>query len=210
MQPSLAIQESTMVATLILPGLNGSAEGHWQRHWARDRAFATIVRQASWSRPVLQHWLTALESELERVGEAWLVTHSLGCLLAANLAIRPAARHLKGALLVAPCDLDRTERLHPGAIDFGAMPTKALPFPSIVVGSRDDPYMDFAELRQYAARWNSELHDLGYAGHVNMASGFGRWEQGYRLFSAFTKRVEDRQSKRARPQSRDVLCEAMT
>jgi predicted alpha/beta hydrolase family esterase len=134
-----------MAATLILPGLNGSAEGHWQRHWARDRSSATIVRQASWSRPVLQHWLTALESELERVGEAWLVTHSLGCLLAAN---RPA-------------------------------------------------------------RWNSELHDVGYAGHINIASGFGRWEQGYRLFSAFTKTVEDQQARQARPQLRDVLCEAM-
>ncbi|MGY5807651.1 RBBP9/YdeN family alpha/beta hydrolase [Rhizobium sp. LEGMi198b] len=198
-----------MVATLILPGLNGSAEGHWQRHWARDKTSAAIVRQASWSRPVLEHWLAALERELERVEEAWLVTHSLGCLLAANLADHPAARHVKGAFLVAPCDLDRTERLHPGAIDFGTMPTKALPFPSFVVGSRDDPYMDFVELRHHAARWDSELHDLGHAGHINIASGFGRWEQGFQLFSAFTKGVEDRQFRRARPPLHDVLCGAM-
>lgn len=184
-----------MDATLILPGLNGSAEGHWQRHWARDRAAATIVRQASWSRPVLDEWLQALESELERVGEAWLVAHSLGCLLAARLAERPAARHVRGAFLVAPCDIERTERLHPGVIDFGAMPTDPLPFKSLVVGSRDDRYMDFARLRRYAACWGSELHDLGHAGHINIESGFGRWQEGYQLFSSFTDRAGRRPQK---------------
>jgi predicted alpha/beta hydrolase family esterase len=199
-----------MVATLIVPGLNGSAERHWQRHWARDYAAATIVRQASWARPVLEDWQAALEVELERVGEAWLVAHSLGCLLAANLANRPAARRVKGAFLVAPCDLERTERLHPGAIDFGMMPTEALPFPSVVVGSHDDPYMDFTELRRYAAQWGSEFHDLGHAGHINIASGFGRWEQGYRLFSDFAKQFENQGNKRARPRLHDVLCPAMS
>ncbi|NTG46775.1 serine hydrolase family protein [Agrobacterium rhizogenes] len=199
-----------MVATLIVPGLNGSAEGHWQRHWVRDHTAATIVRQSSWARPTLKDWLAALETELERAGEVWLVTHSLGCLLAANLADRPAARHVKGAFLVAPCDLGRTERLHPGAIDFGAMPTGSLPFPSLVVGSRDDPYMDFAELRRYAAQWGSEFHDLGHAGHINIASGFGRWEQGYRLFSDFAQPLENQRNKRARPRLHDVLCPAMS
>ncbi|MFT4184935.1 MAG: alpha/beta fold hydrolase [Rhizobium sp.] len=198
-----------MVATLIVPGLNGSAEGHWQRHWARDRT-ATIVRQASWSRPVLEGWLAALESELEQAGEAWLVTHSLGCLLAANLAGRPAARRVKGAFLVAPCDLERTQRLHAGSIDFGVMPAAPLPFPSLVVGSHDDPYMDFNELRRHAARWGSELCDLGDAGHINIASGFGRWPQGYQLFDAFTKRVENRLKERAGRPLCDVLCPAMS
>ena len=199
-----------MVATLIIPGLNGSAEGHWQRHWVRDHKAATIVRQSSWARPVLKDWLAALEVELERAGEAWLVAHSLGCVLAANLANRPTARRVKGAFLVAPCDLERTEQLHPGAIDFGAMPTEALPFPSFVVGSRDDPYMDFAELRHYAARWGSGLHDLGHAGHINIASGFGRWERGYRLFSAFAKQFENQRNSHVRPRRHHVLCPAMS
>lgn len=190
-----------MDATLILPGFNGSAEGRWQRHWARDHASATIVRQASWSRPVLSQWLQALEGELERVGEAWLVTHSLGCLLAAHLADRPAARRVKGAFLVAPCDLERTERLHPGAIEFGAMPTRRLPFRSLVVGSRDDRYMDFATLRRYAACWGSELHDLGHAGHINIESGFGRWRQGNQLFSSFAASIGGRSQKGLRSQA---------
>ncbi|ENN87641.1 hypothetical protein RHSP_45287 [Rhizobium freirei PRF 81] len=35
-----------MAATLILPGLNGSAEGRWQGHWARGGASATIASTA--------------------------------------------------------------------------------------------------------------------------------------------------------------------
>lgn len=193
-----------METTLILPGLNGSAEGHWQRHWAREQDAAKIVRQASWAKPVLLDWLRALEDELERAGEAWLVAHSLGCLLAASLADRPAARRVKGAFLVAPCDLERTRRLHPGAIDFAAMPTGRLPFRSVVVGSRDDHYMDFAALRRYAACWGSEIHDLGYVGHINIESGFGRWFQGYQLFSSFIHAGE-RRTQRS-PRSQDIVC----
>ncbi|MFS8045769.1 RBBP9/YdeN family alpha/beta hydrolase [Rhizobium sp. BR 314] len=189
-----------MVATLILPGLNGSAEGHWQRHWARDNASSTIVRQASWSRPALHEWLQSLEGELERVGDAWLVAHSLGCLLAAHIATRPAARHVRGAFLVAPCDLERTERLHPGVIDFGEMPTDRLPFRTFVVGSRGDRYMDFVRLRRYAALWGVKLHDLGHAGHINIESGFGQWRQGYQLFSSLTDAPGRRAPKGTQPQ----------
>lgn len=173
-----------MVATLIVPGLNGSAEGHWQRHWVRDQPSAAIVRQFSWSKPVLEDWLAALEAAIEEAGEVWLVAHSLGCLLAANLAQRPIARRVKGALLVAPCDLDRTERLHPGVIDFGAMPERPLPFPSLAVGSRNDPYMAFDRLHHHASLWGSGVVDLGHAGHINIASGFGRWAGGYDLLAA--------------------------
>jgi predicted alpha/beta hydrolase family esterase len=194
-----------MVATLIVPGLNGSAEGHWQRHWARDHASASIVRQSSWSKPVLREWLANLETAVERAGEAWLVTHSLGCLLAANLARRPIASRVKGALLVAPCDLERTTRLHPGIIDFGAMPDTPLPFPTIAVGSRNDPYMAFEQLHRIAFFWGSDVVDLGYAGHINIASGFGRWEQGYDLFAALAAKADQRNVRRPAARPLEVL-----
>jgi predicted alpha/beta hydrolase family esterase len=177
-----------MVATLILPGLNGSPAGHWQNQWERDHAGAVVVEQASWSRPALDRWMTELERSIEDAGEVWLVAHSLGCLLAANLARRSAASRVKGALLVAPCDLERTERLHPGTIDFGAMPSRRLPFPSIVVGSHDDPYMSFDRVSHFARLWEAEIVDLGEAGHINIASGFGRWERGYHLLDLLVSR----------------------
>jgi predicted alpha/beta hydrolase family esterase len=194
-----------MVATLIVPGLNGSAEGHWQRHWVHDHASASIVQQSSWSKPVLNDWLAVLEAAIERAGEAWLVTHSLGGLLAANLVRPSVVSRVKGALLVAPCDLERTGRLHPGVIDFGAMPDKPLPFPTVVVGSRNDPYMAFDQLHRHAFFWGSDVVDLGHAGHINVASGFGRWEQGYGLLAALAAKADQRHVRRPAARPLEVL-----
>ena len=167
--------------TLVLPGLNGSGDGHWQWHWLRDHANARSVEQDNWICPDLDDWRARMEASLANVRSVWLVAHSLGCILAANLADSPLASRVKGALLVAPCDLAVVEELHPCAVNFGAMPLKRLPFPSLVVGSLNDPYMDFNTTRQAAQAWGSQLIDLGHAGHINIRSGFGRWTQGYDL-----------------------------
>lgn len=172
-----------MAKTLIIPGLFGSGAGHWQQHWLVDHPEATLVAQDDWDHPVLEQWRNALEQAVLRHGVVDLVAHSLGCILVAGLARMPLARQIRSALLVAPCDLETTERLHPGSIAFGAMPERALPFPSLIVGSLNDPYMSFDRLRHVSTRWGSRLVDLGHAGHINVASGFGRWSRGYDLLT---------------------------
>ncbi|MBX4904793.1 serine hydrolase family protein [Rhizobium bangladeshense] len=177
-----------MKEVLILPGLFGSGEGHWQRHWLQDQPDSRCVIQDDWDHPHVDKWLFRLENALEEAGEAYLVAHSLGCLLAARLAGRSVARRVKGALLVAPCDLPITEALHPGQISFGDMPTAPLPFPSIVVGSMNDAYMSVDRLALFGRLWNAETRNIGLAGHINIASGFGRWRNGYRLLEALKTR----------------------
>ncbi len=179
-----------MATTLILPGLNGSDEGHWQRFWMQDNPGGVLVEQDDWSNPRAERWLERLEEVIFAMGEVHIVAHSLGCLLAAKLADRPAARLIKGALLVAPCDLYPTERLHPGAVQFGSMPTRSLPFPSIVVGSLNDHYMPLDRLSYYSRLWNTEVKNLGLAGHINIASGFGRWVGGYALLDRLKSRAK--------------------
>ncbi|MCW5710733.1 alpha/beta fold hydrolase [Shinella sp.] len=186
--PSLDIP----VDTLILPGLNGSPEAHWQRHWARDNLESRVVEQHDWSCPEQRDWLVRLERVVEMVGnDVWLVAHSLGCLLAAHFAESRLAGRIRGALLVAPCDLETTEALHPCIVRFGAMPARRLPFPSLVVGSLDDPYMPVERLRQTARAWGSDLVDIGHAGHINIASGFGRWTAGYDFLDLLKTRASD-------------------
>ncbi len=183
-----------MTPVLILPGLFGSEEAHWQSVWLHDRPESRLVAQHDWDHPDLSAWGAKLEAELEDAEEAYIVAHSLGCLLIANLAGRPAAARVKGALLVAPCDLPVTERLHPGRIRFGAMPTARLPFPSVVVGSLNDLYMPLDRLTFFARLWGSELRNVGLGGHINVASGYGRWLGGYRTFEklkARTHRLDD-------------------
>lgn len=178
-----------MTPVLILPGLFGSEETHWQSAWLEDHAESRMVHQKDWDQPRLVAWRESLEAVLEEVGEAYLVAHSLGCLLAASLAERPTAARVKAALLVAPCDLPPTEKLHPGQIVFGAMPTAELPFPSTIVGSLNDHYMSLDRLTLFARLWGSRLHNAGLAGHINVASGYGRWPGGYRVFETLKART---------------------
>ncbi|WP_180356080.1 RBBP9/YdeN family alpha/beta hydrolase [Aliirhizobium smilacinae] len=179
---------SVMIQTLIIPGLNGSSDEHWQRHWTRENVQSSVVEQENWTCPVLAHWQAKLDEALSNTDGAFLVAHSLGCLLAASYANRHQAGLIRGALLVAPCSLETTLKMHPCMIDFGIEPLERLPFPSLVVGSLNDPYMSVPQLERHVKAWGSELSTIGFAGHINVASGFGHWAQGYDFFEHLVRR----------------------
>lgn len=80
--------------------------------------------------PGSRYWLGRLETALASVDSAYVVAHSLGCVLVANMASRPAAAKIRGALLVAPAHLDRVEAMHPCIVRFGAFPQRRLPSPA--------------------------------------------------------------------------------
>ncbi len=184
-----------MTRVLIVPGLFGSGEGHWQRYWLRDHPDVRLVEQDDWNFPNLGSWMERLEEALEEAGETYIVAHSLGCVLTARLAGRPAARRVKGALLVAPCDIPVTETLHTGHLSFGTMPTEALPFPSMTVGSLNDIYMTLDRLTLFGRLWNSDVRNIGLAGHINIASGFGRWPSGYGFLETLKMRARHRRAR---------------
>lgn len=188
-----------MTKLLLLPGLFGSGPGHWQHFWLDDIAESEIVEQANWDFADVEPWIDKVERALEAAGEAYIVAHSLGCILTAKLAERKAASRIKGALLVAPCDLPETEKLHPGTLSFGGMPTSPIPFPSITVGSLDDKYMSLDHLTHYTGLWRSGVRNIGLAGHINIASGFGRWTGGYMLLDLL------RQKAKATPRSSAMI-----
>lgn len=180
-----------MSRILIVPGFNGSDTDHWQRHWLEEDQNALLVEQESWTHPVLWVWLHKLEADLIANPGAVLVGHSLGAVLIAHLANSPAAAHVDGALLVAPADIEAAQQRHPGRIEFGKMPRRRLPFPSIVVASRTDPYMPWLKSREYAGIWGSGLLDLGDAGHINVASGHGRWPEAYDIARSLSRNPDD-------------------
>ena len=179
-----------MTTVLLLPGLFGSGTGHWQRHWLEDIAGSRIVEQDDWDHARTEAWIEKAEQALEAAGEAYIVAHSLGCILAAKLADRPSASRVKGALLVAPCDIPETEKFHPGSLAFGSMPTRPLTFPNLTVGSLDDKYMSLDRLSFFGKLWRSEVRNIGLAGHINVASGFGRWTGGYTIFDALRSKAK--------------------
>jgi predicted alpha/beta hydrolase family esterase len=166
---------------LIVPGLHGSKAGHWQRWWQADNSDAHFLEQADWSNPDEASWLDSLEKAVMRRPGCLLIGHSLGAILSAKLGQRPVAQMVKGALLVAPADIERTSTLHQRSYEFGEMPADRLPFPTVVVASRNDHYMAFDKIAGLAHTWGSRFVDLGNVGHINIESGFGRWVKGYEL-----------------------------
>lgn len=195
-----------MQRTLIVPGLFGSGEDHWQRHWLRDNPGSVLVEQADWQPPRLEDWISPLEAALA-AGPAYIVAHSLGCLLTAAVARGPAARNIRGALLVAPCDLVATRKLHPGHIEFPLLQHTRLPFPATVVGSLNDVYMSLDQVTQISRQWGADLKVLGQAGHINIDSGYGRWTGAYHLFTQLKIKAEHRDKI---PASRDAVAFAPT
>jgi predicted alpha/beta hydrolase family esterase len=59
-----------------------------------------------------------------------------------------------------------------------------LPFPSTLVGSRDDPYCSFDKAQSLAASWGVRFVDYGDRGHINAESGLGDWPEGLAMLRA--------------------------
>jgi uncharacterized protein len=174
---------------LIVPGYQGSGPEHWQSRWERRLSTARRVEQAEWSKPVLDEWTKAVADAVNASARpVVLVAHSLG-VPTAVLAVPHFRRHVAGAFLVAPPDVTDPALRPKHLLTFGPYPTDPLPFPSIVVASRDDPYSTFAKAEETAAAWGSLLIDAGNSGHLNKESGHGPWPEGLLTFGKFVSRL---------------------
>lgn len=166
-----------MISTLIVPGLNGSGAGHWQRWFQGLVPEAVWVEQTRWDAPDLDVWSARLVDEIDRAkGRVLLVAHSFGCLTAVASAMRRRDR-VAGALLVAPADPRK----------FGVskrLSTGPLGFPSVVVASTSDPWVSITTARYWAGRWASRFVNVGDQGHINIDAGFGPWPEGFALYQA--------------------------
>ena len=172
-----------MVAYVIVPGLDGSDDIHWQSFWEREWAEAAVrTAPSSWTEPDLDDWTVAVGAAVARASRGYddtvLVAHSLGCWAVAAWAETVAPQHVSAALLVAPPDPNGPSFPRAVAGTFVDIPARPLPFPALVVGSDDDPYASTAAVEKMAVRWNAQWHMAGRLGHINSASELGEWQQG--------------------------------
>jgi len=180
-------REGDATSVLILPGWLGSGPDHWQMQWAHEHGYA-VLEQNDWQRPRRGDWLARLDEVIiDMPGSLVLVAHSLACILVAAWASfsRHTAR-VKGALLVAPGDVERpelTDRL-PGWAPISRRP---LPFNSILVGSQNDPFCSADRAQALSLDWGAQWRDLGLAGHINADSSLGAWPQGHALLQTLMK-----------------------
>jgi predicted alpha/beta hydrolase family esterase len=188
---------STSPLVLTVPGLDGSGPAHWQTLWEAREDRARRVDMGDWARPNRNMWVNRLNLAIHRAQSAKgrrpiiLVAHSLGCLTVAWWAHyeQPAyGDPVIGALLVAPPDVDGPLR-EPRLQGFAPTPLGPLPFPSMVVASRDDPWGSFDHSERLATFWGSKIVDAGDAGHINAESGLGGWDDGRRYLSRLARQA---------------------
>lgn len=185
---------------LIVPGWQGSPDNHWQSHWQRTLPNSFRVEQEDWLTPQRGDWVQALEQAIvaDR-SPVILIAHSLGCITVAHWAARanPALlRRVRGALLVAPADVERPT-CAPALRNFAPIPQQPLPFPSQVVSSDNDPAVSVPRALHLAQTWGAEAGLLTNAGHINVKSGHERWEQGFAYLYRLQSRIEQRALRRA-------------
>ena len=174
-----------MSTVLIVPGLRGRTDNHWQ---------SLLERKLTGSRPVssvppggrenldLATRVQAIQDALQSIeGRVTIVAHSAGVVMLTHWARRHRRAGIVGALLATPADVETPmPQGYPtlavlNKLGWLPLPRKRLPFPSIVAASSNDPLATLVRVERMARNWGSELVRLGAVGHLNPASGFGEW-----------------------------------
>ncbi|MGK9199109.1 MULTISPECIES: RBBP9/YdeN family alpha/beta hydrolase [Sinorhizobium] len=174
---------------LIVPGYTNSGPNHWQTRWERKLSTARRVEQAEWSKPVREDWVARMIEEVNAAEKpVVIVAHSLGVATAIH-ALPHCTRQIAGAFLVAPPDVANPNIRPKHLMTFGPYPRDRLPFPSIMVASRNDSFGSYEHAGDIANAWGSLLVDAGDAGHINTESGHGPWPEGSMVFAQFMSRL---------------------
>ena len=181
---------TTDVDILIVPGWTNSGPDHWQTRWQSRLTTARRVEQANWEQPDKQLWtgeiLAAVAASSKPVV---LVAHACGVPAVVHAAAKLHDDRVVGAFLVAPPS-EAAMAAIPGADPaLVPYPRDPLPFPSLLVASRNDDFCPYDQAGEMALDWGSTLVDAGDVGHLNSASGHGPWPEGAMRFGWFLKQL---------------------
>ncbi len=174
-----------MARYLLVPGRGIPLPQHWLSRWADEHPEYRWAPRPPGPPFLLDERVAALHEAVMADDEpAVLIAHSAGCITTVVWAARHAGP-VQAALLVTPPYIDPARPPVPGSdLAHGIVSREKLPFRTVLVASRTDPYTTFAQFEQYAADWGAELFDAGDAGHIETASGHGPWPDGERLAAA--------------------------
>ena len=166
---------------VIVPGLRGHVEDHWQTRLAAKPPDAVVVPSFGRDKRDLAGRVADLHqviSDADRPGD------HRGPQRGVLTTLHWARQHdlpVRGALLATPPDLARPLPPEYPTLDqleesgWLPVPRAPLPFPSIVAASTNDALGDFENVRSLAQAWGSRFIDVGPVGHLNPASGYGDW-----------------------------------
>ncbi|MCJ8141927.1 alpha/beta hydrolase [Ancylobacter sp. A5.8] len=178
---------------LVVPGRENAPAAHWQSHWLGAFANSSRLIQADWSRPEVGAWTGQLGAAVEAAPRrVVLIGHSVGVATILRwTASAPAAQVAKvaGAFLAAPTNVEDPDPSFDLVRNFAPMPMARLPYPALVVASRDDPRVTMPRARECAQAWGADFADIGEAGHIGSAAGLGMWPAGLLLLGGLLARI---------------------
>ncbi len=174
---------------LIVPRPGGAANGDWTGRWRAKLSTARLVHPDDPAERGREAWTEAIAGAARAATRpALFIGHGLGASAIVAAAGELDGLDVRGAFLVAPPDQAGLARMVGGEW----APARALPWPSLVVASRNDPDGAFDAISALAAHWGAELVDAGFAGGVDAASGHGPWPEGLMRLAGFLKRLGER------------------
>ena len=167
-----------MTNYLIVPGLGNSGPEHWQTYFQNSAPNFSRIEQSDWDTPTCEDWIRNMDAMITsyELSSVVLIGHSLGCSTIAHWSAN-YKRNIKGALIVAPSDLEAPNYTFPTK-GFSPIPLHKLYFNSIVVASSNDIWVSLERAKFFAENWGSEFINIGDAGHINTSSGHTNWEEG--------------------------------
>lgn len=160
---------------LILHGLGGSDFPHWQAYLEKDlieqNTAVSFLDLPNKDNPNLEDWKDVVKKEIEEFKPTIVVCHSLGNVLWFHLCEELEIK-LDKLMLVAPV---RNESLDDAKTFFPYPIPKDLKAKDIMMTtSNNDPYISVEEAIRLESKFRIKMKILQNAGHINVASGFGR------------------------------------
>lgn len=180
------------VDILLVPGWTGAGPDHWMTRWQARLRTAQRVEQDDWDVVDKTKWTRRLLEHAARATRPlFLVGHScgVGTIVHAASDVARAKPGVIGAFLVAPPSRESCASMPHVDPAFASFPDEPLPFPSLLVASRNDPYCTLNEAGEFALAWGADLVDAGESGHLNTESGHGPWPEGVMRLATFLQRL---------------------
>jgi uncharacterized protein len=163
---------------LVVPGSSSNDAEHWISRWQSRLPTGQRIEA---SNDDVVSLASAIAGALAG-GDARpvvLVGHGAGVFAIAQAARMGDVSRVRGAFLVNPSS----------GWNVPAPSREPLPFPSLVVISRDDPHASYEEMQDIGLDWGGHIVDAGAIGRVDSSSGHGPWPEGLMRFGAFLARL---------------------
>lgn len=163
---------------LFVPGSSGEDADHWMNRWqSRLPTGRRVVSDSDNVSSLAAAVAAALKTDEAR--PVVFVGHGAGVHAIAHAARTGDASRVRGAFLVNPSS----------AWNLPAPSREPLPFPSLMVISRDDPHGTYEEMQDLGFDWGAHIVDAGEIGRIDPGSGHGPWPEGLMRFGAFLARL---------------------